>query len=410
MSKAREFDVVLYGATGFVGQQTAAYFVKHLAANPSNLRWAIAGRSASRLQAVIDGLGKAGAGVGVIVADATDATALNLLASKARVVLTTAGPYAKFGSALLAACVKNGTHYVDITGETPWVRQMIDAHHATAQKSGTKIVPFCGFDSVPSDLGVAILAAAMQEKHGQAVVSVKSAFSLSGGGFNGGTVASLMNIMDTGQGDAVQDVFLLNPPGTRPPSDAGHEDPISPHNDRDFKGWIGPFIMGAINTRVVRRSAALRGEALTYQEHMRFGAGVGGAMFATAFSVGSLASQSMLKVGAVRKLANRFVPQAGEGPSETAMNSGYFKCELVATGSGGQRMRAVISYKGDAGNRATTLFVCESALALALEFDQLPKTAGVITPTHAFGGGASGILATRLRNAGVRVDVTDLDA
>ena len=403
----REFDLVLYGASGFVGQQTARYIAEHVAKTAPQLRWAVAGRSADKLQAVLNGLGQLGQGAGLVVADAHDATALHALAARAHVVLTTAGPYAKFGSELLGACVDAGTHYVDITGETPWVRSMIDRHHAAAQAKGLKIVPFCGFDSIPSDLGVAMLVHAMQSAHGQSLTSAKSAFRVGGGGFNGGTIASLMHIMETGQSDAVQDLFLLNPSGSRPASMAGHEDPAAPVRDADFNAWLGPFIMGTINSRVVRRSAALRGEALAYQEYMRFGRGAGAALLAGAVSAGTLASQRFLKLAAVRKLVNRFVPQAGDGPSEAAMNNGFFKCEVVGTGSQGARLRSVVSDQGDAGNRATTKFVCESALALALQFDELPNTAGVITPTHALGGAVDGVLAKRLRSAGMQISVTE---
>ncbi|HSQ72845.1 MAG TPA: saccharopine dehydrogenase NADP-binding domain-containing protein, partial [Rubrivivax sp.] len=178
-------DVVLYGATGFVGRQVAAYFALHA----PRLRWAVAGRSATRLQAVLSGCGAAGAGL--IVADATDAAALDALAAQTRVVLSTAGPFALYGSELVAACVRHGTHYVDITGETPWVREMIDRHHDAAASRGTRIVPGCGFDSVPSDMGACLVAQALQRRHGERFVDVKACFSLRGV-LNGGTVASLL--------------------------------------------------------------------------------------------------------------------------------------------------------------------------------------------------------------------------
>ncbi len=402
----REFDVVLYGATGFVGQQTARYVAQHASEQTLGLKWAVAGRSQARLSAVLDGLGLMGTRAGLIVADATDFAALDQLASRAAVVLSTAGPYAKYGSELVAACVRHGTHYVDITGETPWVRQLIDDHDRLAGKAGTKIVPFCGFDSIPSDLGVAMLAHEFEARFGEPMVSVKSAFSLRGGGINGGTVASLMNIMDEGFGDLVRDPFLLNPAGTRPQNLLGHEDPIAPAKDADFGGWVGPFIMGPINSRVVRRSTALRGQSVQYQEFMRFGAGATGAAFATAVSLGSAVSQGVLKLGFVRKMAQRFVPQAGQGPSEAAMNNASFKCELVGQSVSGHRLRGLVADSGDAGNRVTTKLVCESALALALQFDELPQSAGVITPTHALGGALNGVLATRLRAAGMQIEVS----
>ncbi|MBP6465834.1 MAG: saccharopine dehydrogenase NADP-binding domain-containing protein, partial [Rubrivivax sp.] len=177
---SRPYDVVLYGASGFVGRQTVAYFARQ-AGGP---RWAVAGRSAARLQAVRQACGAAQAGV--VVADAADAVALDALAAQTRVVLSTAGPFARHGSELVAACVRHGTHYVDITGETPWVREMIERHHDAAARRGTRIVPGCGFDSVPSDLGAWGVAQALWKRHGERCASVKACFSLRGG-LNGGT-------------------------------------------------------------------------------------------------------------------------------------------------------------------------------------------------------------------------------
>ncbi len=403
----RPLDLVLYGASGFVGRQTVAYIAQFVAEHPNcQLKWAIAGRSQAKLEAVLAQVAvqhPAAAQASVVVADAHDPVALADLAAKTRVVLSTAGPYAVFGSALVQACVDARTHYCDITGETPWVRSLIDRHHEQALQDGTRIVPFCGFDSVPSDMGVFLLIEAFKAR-GDVCASVKSMFTIGGGGFNGGTVASLMNVAATGQSKAVQDLFLLNPQGNRPLLDAGHEDPISPSQDADFGAWIGPFIMGQINSRVVRRSAALLGNTLAYQEHMRFGRGAGAAVAAAAVSFGMLGSQAALSYAPVRGFLNRFVPQAGEGPSVEAMDKGFFKCELIGTSSTGGKLRAVVADRGDAGNRATTKMVCEAALALVMDEKRLPKAAGVITPSVAFGQ----VLAERMRAAGMRVEVMDL--
>ena len=187
----RPFDVILYGATGFVGRQTARYFAEHA----PGVRWAVAGRSANKLKALAARFAQANPGI--VVADADDAEALDALAARARVVLSTAGPFARYGSELVAACVRHGTHYVDITGETPWIRRMIDLHHIAAVKNGARIVPACGFDSVPSDLGGWLVANALREQHGEACASVKACFSMRGG-LNGGTAASMMSALDDG--------------------------------------------------------------------------------------------------------------------------------------------------------------------------------------------------------------------
>jgi short subunit dehydrogenase-like uncharacterized protein len=400
MSVSRRFDLVLYGATGFVGQQAVAYLARACARQ--GFRWAVAGRSEAKLRILLRRLGLED--VPIIVADARDSVALQVLAEQTSVVASAAGPYALYGSELGAACVKSGAHYVDITGETPWVRQMIDLHHATARRARLKIIPGCGFDSIPSDLGVALMAEAMRAA-GQCLASAKSAYRIGGGGLNGGTAGSLINVLEAGQGHLVEDLFLLNPEGTRPESLLGHEDPFAPSLDPDFGAWVGPFFMGPINSRVVRRSAALRGETICYQEFMRFGRGTKAAALATVFSSGSIAGQALLKWPPARRMAQRFMPQAGEGPSEAAMNKGFFVCDLVGESGRGQRMRAKVADQGDAGNRATTKMMCESALALVYDFAQLPKTYGVITPSFALGGGYDGVLATRLRQAGMRIEL-----
>ena len=209
----RLYDVVLYGATGFVGRQTVAYFAQNAEVKASGLRWALAGRSPQKLEAVRAACNAPQAGI--VVAEAHDAQAMAALAQSAGVVLSTAGPFALYGSALVAACVQHGTHYADITGETPWVRDMIDRHHTAAERKGARIIPFCGFDSIPSELSARGAIQAMWTRHGEACTGVKSAFSVRGG-FNGGTLASLFNIMASGQSDALANPFLLNPPGHCP--------------------------------------------------------------------------------------------------------------------------------------------------------------------------------------------------
>jgi short subunit dehydrogenase-like uncharacterized protein len=396
----KEFDLVIYGATGFVGQQAAAY----IAANaPPGFRWAIAGRSASKLQSLQN---TAARGAGLLVADAQDEQALAAVAKAARVVMSCAGPYAIYGSKLLAACVQHGAHYCDITGETPWVKQMIARHHSAAKAARLRITPGCGFDSIPSDLGVHLLQREMKARHGQLCSSIKAAFTVAGGGFNGGTLASFMHVMETGQKAAWDEPYLLNPEGTAPADTGADQDPFAPYWDQDFGAWLGPFIMGPINTRVVRRASALRGQSLHYQEYMRFGKGPAAALLAAGFASGSMAVTGAMRFAPARKLAQHFIPQPGQGPSEAAMAKGFFKIDLIGSAPTGQRLRAIISDKADAGNRATCKMLCESALALALDSEQLPQQFGLVPPSIALGD----VLAQRLLAAGMRVEVQAYDA
>ena len=402
-SSPKKYDVVLYGASGFVGRQTVDYFGKHAEVKSAGLTWALAGRSADKLEMVRQASGAKHAGI--VVAEAHDVAAMDTLARNAKVVLSTAGPFALYGSELVAACVRHGTHYVDITGETPWVKDMIDQHHADAQRKGARIIPFCGFDSIPSDLSVHLANAAMLEHHGEACVETKVAFSIRGG-FNGGTLASLFNMLASGQSAAMADPFLLNPSGTRPANAAAHTDPIGPCRDTDFDAWLGPFMMSTINTRVVRRSAALLGyaEGYAYQEYLRLGKGPVAALAAASLSVGSFTSQAALRISPIRKLAQKFAPPPGTGPSEASMDSGSFRALWVGHSASGKTVRGMFADKGDPGNRATTKMLCESALALALQLDELPggrKHGGLLTPASGLGE----ILVGRLRAAGMTLQV-----
>jgi short subunit dehydrogenase-like uncharacterized protein len=408
-TRQRELDLVLYGASGFVGRQTVAYIAQAAAKYPRpQLRWAVAGRNAAKLTEALAAAGVSGPPV--LVADAQDAKALAALAARSRVVLSSAGPFALYGGPLVAACVAQGTHYCDITGETPWVRGLIDQHHGQAARQGTRIVPGCGFDSVPSDLGTWLLAQEALQRFGEPLVAVKAAFSMKGG-FNGGTLASALNMYELGEEAAFQQPFLLNPAGTAPADVAAHDDPVAPVRDTDLDAWLAPFVMGPINTRVVRRSVGLLAKTdpayaaqPAYQEFLRVGRGAAAATAAAALSSAMLSSRTGMKLGWVRRVAGVLAPKPGQGPSEAAMDGGRFRCELVGQTASGQVLRAVVADQGDPGNRATTKMVCESALALALNPDELPNLAGrggVLTPATALGG----VLVRRLREAGMTLDV-----
>ena len=404
MSK-RAYDVVLYGASGLVGRQTVAYFAQHA----GRLRWALAGRNEAKLKQARDAAGAGAAKAGLIVADAADEDALAALAAQTKVVLSTAGPFALYGSALVAACVARGTHYCDITGETPWVREMIDRHHEQAAEDSTRIVPCCGFDSVPSDIGALLVATEVRRQSGQPCMRIKACHSIRGG-LNGGTLASLLNIAEAGALGQLADTFLLNPEGTAPADRSAHGDPMTPRHDSDFEAWLAPFVMAAINTRVVRRSVALaprRGSPyasnMVYQEYLRTGRGPVGAAVATGMAGGIGVGIVGMRSAAWRAALRKLLPAPGQGPSERAMDNGSFRCELIGESANGEQVRGRIAGRGDPGNRATTLFVCEAAMALAGDARKLPGGAlrgGVLTPATALGMP----YARRLAEAGITVE------
>jgi short subunit dehydrogenase-like uncharacterized protein len=401
----RPYDVVLYGASGFVGKQTVEYFSHH--ATPAGVRWAIAGRNHQKLEAVRDEIGVA---VDVLVADSQDQPAIDAIVSQTCVLLTTAGPFALYANALVDACVRFKTHYVDITGETPWVKTLIDRYHAQAEIDGTRIIPCCGFDSVPSDLGSYLVVRHIQREWGVGCQQV-NAFFQAYGGFNGGTLASAFNLFDTGAMKQLEDPFLLNPSATHPQAEIDHNrDPVVPSFAADLNTWVAPFFMGLVNTRIVRRSSALYeewqepyGASFTYQEYLKFDEPL--AWFKAAGVTAGLALfTGVLQQPPLRSLLQPILPQPGSGPSEQTMNEGWFSCELLGTAEDGRRVRGWIRDKGDPGNRATVKFVCESALSLALQADELPggqTRGGVLTPATGLGD----VLAERLRRAGMTLDV-----
>lgn len=401
----REFDVILFGATGFTGRQAVAYFCRHA---PAGLRWAIAGRDAHRLEDVARAWGEPPR----IVCDSQDVAAVGELAGRTRVMLTTVGPYAVHGQALVEACVKACTHYVDITGETAWVRDLIDRFHDAAAATATRIVPFCGFDSVPSDLGAWIAVNHLQSEHGTGCRRVR-AFHRGRGGINGGTIASFLAMQESGAAARMRDPLLLNPPGMRDPSRPEAEaDPTFPSWDPELKAFAAPFIMGPINTRVVRRSAALAenwqkpyGSGFSYQEYWKSSGALG-----LAETMGMAWSQAIFPLlagfGPVRRMLQRMLPAPGSGPSEAAMDNGFFRCELIAEGENGGRIRITLADQGDPGNRATVKMLCESALALAVNADELPEAhqrGGILTPATAFGP----VLRRRLEAAGMTILIDD---
>ncbi len=376
----RPFDIIVYGATGFTGRQCAQDFAAHA----GGLRWAIAGRNREKLDALATELG----GVPVRVADSGDPASLDALAAQTRVLLTTAGPYAKYGDAVVDACVAHGTHYCDITGEPPWVRRLIDRHHERAAADGTRIVPFCGFDSVPADIGTLALVSHLRAA-GTPLRAVRAAYTTKGG-FNGGTLDSAITLGERGEQGQLADAFLLNPADARPRYDrARHGDRRAVTRDPVLGTWQVPFLMEAINTRVVRRSAALAaapgyGDDFAYTEAFESR----GRAAAYGVTLGLAAMERLLRTGWGRGLLKRLGPAPGEGPDDAALDGGFTRIRYVAEGPDGPVARARMQYAGDPGNRFTVICLCESARALAGDLAALPGGVGyggVLTPATALG-------------------------
>lgn len=399
------YDVVLYGATGFTGKQTAHYFAEHAG---KDVKWAIAGRNKDKLEKVKKELGPGFSELPVIVADISDQESIDNMVAPTRVLLTTVGPYNLYGEPVVAACVKFQTDYVDITGETNFVKKIIEKYHEEARSKSIKIIPFCGFDSVPSDLGTLFAVDALKNQAGQDAKEVK-AFFQAYGGFNGGTLATIFNLAESGALSELEDPELLNPPEFKHPEQKFPDDNRAQYYDHDLKAWTAPFFMAPTNTRVVRRSNALfaeegepYGKDFQYIERMYFDELL--PVKSSLLSLGTKVASQADKFPALLKTAKNYLPKPGEGPSEKTMNSGYFKTWMVATGEKGAKIKVFIYSKGDPGNRVTVKILCEAALSLCQQRGELPggnEKGGILTPATGLGF----VLLERLKKQGMRFDV-----
>jgi short subunit dehydrogenase-like uncharacterized protein len=402
---------VVFGATGFVGRLVAEDLAEHA---PQDVRIALAGRSRRRLEAVRSGLPGGASQWPVLVADAADEDALTSLAASTRVVATTVGPYLRYGLPLARACAVAGTHYADLTGEILYVRQLIDTCDATARGSGARIVTSCGYDSIPSDLGVHLL-------HQQAAADASGALldttllARAKGRLSGGTIDSFRAQAEAVQADravlrTMVDPYALSPDRAAEPDLGPQREPRAAFVEHETGLWVGPFIMASYNTRVVRRSNSLRafayGRRFRYRELSSYGTGWRGRRRATlATAVLGLVLKTMADPRS-RPWVDRMARKPGEGPSEERRRAGRFRMDLRTTTESGRRYHCVVAADGDPGYAATAVMFGESALCLALDGERLPPAAGVLTPSTAMGDA----LVDRLRRREFTLRVEELAA
>ncbi len=390
----KDLDIVIYGATGFTGQLCAAYLAQH----KGKIKWAVAGRNQAKLDKIVNALGVS---VETLIADADDHAGLDVITARAKVVLSTAGPFHRYGSNLVAACVKNATHYVDITGENFWVKDLIEKHHAEASQKGIRIIPSCGFDSIPSDLGCfnAIREADRPIRRVDALHAFK-------GGASGGTLETIFAMPDLKLGDDLTNPFLLNPSDTTSPAmESESQDGFGIAAKSEVNGYAAPFIMAAANTRVVRRSAALLGlqqepygPHFVYQE-FSYQASRWQAIKAAL----GMAALGIVLFSPLRKLVRPLLKQPGEGPTEEQRNAGWFECKFILETEDGQKLVSAIRGDGDPGYKVTSKLVTECALCLVEDFDALPggpSYGGILTSATGLGQP----LVQRLKRAGIEFD------
>jgi short subunit dehydrogenase-like uncharacterized protein len=386
----RPFDIVVFGATSFVGEILCRYLVERHGTD-GDLRWAIAGRSTDKLESVAS---STGADVPRIVADASNPDDMASLVDSCRLVISTVGPYALYGSKLVAAAATAGTDYCDLAGEPHWMQKMIDGHGAEAARTGTRIVHSCGFDSIPSDLGVWFTQQAALEQFGEPCAGIAMRVKAMKGGPSGGTIASLMNVIeetvkDPGLRKTLANPYALAPDGMR--SGVTQPNTIVPKKDDTSGGWIAPFVMAQINTRIVHRSHALLGhpwgDDFLYDEAMSMGAGPLGAAKAAGLAGGLGGFMGIAALGPARKLLNRVLPKPGDGPSPESQEAGFFDVRFHGTTTGGRTITTKVTGDRDPGYGSTAKMLGESAVTL-LATNRGEKTGvpgGFWTPATAMG-------------------------
>jgi short subunit dehydrogenase-like uncharacterized protein len=408
-ASGREFDVVVFGATGFVGALTARYLAEHA---PAGTRIALAGRNQAKLEAARSALPAAAAAWPLVVVDAADSAGLDALAQRTVAIATTVGPYSKYGMPLVAACAANGTHYADLTGEVLFVRNAMEQYDATAKESGARIVNSCGFDSIPSDLGVLVLHDAVRREGAGELEATDLIVTALRGGVSGGTLDSLKTMVDEMKADAglrriAMDPYALSPDRVKEPDLGDESDLRHPIRNRELDRWLAPFAMSAYNSRIVRRSNALQewayGRRLRYQELMGFSGKPTGMLAATGATAGLGLLAGGLIFGPTRKVLDRVLPDPGEGPSEKVQRNGFFTIEIHAATSLGKHYVCHVSGQGDPGYAGTAVMLGESVLSLALDGGLLPATAGVLTPATGIGRP----LVERLRQHSFTFDATE---
>tara|TARA_B100000767_G_scaffold269871_1_gene292491 strand:+ start:7572 stop:8789 length:1218 start_codon:yes stop_codon:yes gene_type:complete len=400
MNTSKEFDIIVWGASGFTGRLVAEYLFKQYGVN-KDLKWAMAGRNKEKLEQVCKQV--ADNSVPLVIANSNDEASLKTMILRTKVICTTVGPYVIHGSNLLAACVKYRAHYCDLSGEVQWMRTMIDKHHDSAKANGVKIVHTCGFDSIPSDMGVYFTQKEAKAQKGKRVKQISMRVAGIKGGLSGGTYASLTKVMEQAFNDKNIYKVLVNPYGLNPADKqegTDRPDLQSVIYDATSKNWIGPFIMAGINTKVVRRSNALSGYAygkdFRYDEATISGKGFKGRMKGILATLPLVVLMTAKPGSLLKRFANRILPKPGEGPTKGQREQGFYNLRFYAILEDGSTGFVKVTGDRDPGYGSTSKMLGEAAVCLAK--DVLPEVSGVLTPSIAMG---DALLKRLQKNAGL---------
>jgi short subunit dehydrogenase-like uncharacterized protein len=385
-------DLVAFGATSFVGKILCRYLWEEFGAQ-GEMKWGAAGRSKGKLEELRSSLGAEAGALPLVVADAADEASLRRLCASTRVVVSTVGPYALYGEPLVKACVESGTDYCDLSGEVQWIRRMLQRYELTARESGARVVHCCGFDSIPSDLGVHFLQRQAMRQLGAPCTRVKMRVKVMRGEFSGGTVASVMNVIKEAAADPalrkeLADPYSLCPAGSAPR--VRQPDVRSAEFDADFGAWVAPFVMSGINTRIVQRTNALSEQAygadFTYDEALLMGRGLKGRFAATAMAAGLSGFMLAAAIRPARAVLERFVlPKPGEGPSPEVQRTGSFDLRFLGRTADGRQIRTKVTGDRDPGYGSTAKMLGQAAACLALDVDKIATPGGFWTPATIFG-------------------------
>jgi len=403
MNQLREFDIIVWGASGFTGRLVALYLFDKYGAN-GDLKWAMGGRNLKKLEKVRDEI--ANRNVPLVIADSNDKVSLFSMVNRTKVICTTVGPYAKYGSNLLEACVKSHIHYCDLAGEVQWMYKMINSYHDEAKINGSKIVHACGFDSIPSDMGVYFIQKEVKSRTGVVAQKIKMRVAAISGGISGGTYASLSRVLEEAQKDKMVYKVLTNPYALNPIDEQFGEDSSDLKNvifDKASQSWIGPFIMASINTKIVRRSNFLSnyayGKSFRYDESTIFGKGFFGRVKGVLSTIPIGLIMSAKHGSLFKKGLDVLFPIPGEGPTKKKMEKGFYNLRFYITLEDGSNAFAKVTGDMDPGYGSSSKMLAESAVCLAK--DKLSDTSGVLTPSLAMG---DSLLKRLEKNAGLTFD------
>ena len=400
MNQSREFDIIIWGASGFTGRLVASYLFSKYGTS-GNLRWAMAGRNLNKLEMVRHEV--ADETVSLVVADSNDEVSLKEMVKRTKVICTTVGPYAKYGSKLVVACIQNQVHYCDLAGEVQWMRQIIDQYNEAAKANETKIVHTCGFDSIPSDMGVYFIQREAKAKRGSRAQQIKMRVAGMSGGMSGGTYASFSNTMEEAKEDKNIFKVLTNPYGLNPIDEQVGEDKSDLRSivfDKASQSWIGPFIMAGINTKVVRRSNILSGYSygknFRYEEATIYGKGFKGRMKGIINTIPMGLMMSAKPGSLLKRAVDAVLPKPGEGPTKKQREDGFYNLKFYITLEDGLSAFAKITGDMDPGYGSTSKMLGEAAVCLAM--DKLSNLSGILTPSIAMG---DALLKRLEKNAGL---------